>query len=84
MSLLFPGTTILIQDSENNHMSFAMMPSSTGQVGLQDLFAASVIALIPAGITVDGFFLPSGGTPYFEFDVENAQISGWDVGSWAT
>lgn len=81
LSLLFPGTTVLIQDSENNHMSFALMPSSTGQVGLDDLFSAAVLnALVPAGITVDGFFLPSGGTPYFGTDAENAMISGPDVG----
>lgn len=167
LNLLFPENTVLIQDSENNHMSFALMPqvvftvsgaitpnltgsyteagtfngnpyyqnagpnagfiwffnigsadfwiiSTTlgvqtddffmtfagppvgtfaaqggatgtatvaGQIALDDLFSAAVLnALVPAGITVDGFFLPSGGTPYFGTDAENASISGPDVG----
>jgi Protein of unknown function (DUF2612) len=84
LALLFPGTTVLIQDSENNHMSFALMPSSTGQVALDDLFSAAVLhALVPAGITVDGFFTPGTGggpPPYFGLDAENGSISGLDVG----
>lgn len=80
---LFPGQTVIIQDSENNHMSFGMLvlPQNVVQAAL---FTQGYIQLVPAGVQVDGFYVPKiAGVPFFGFDAEDAAVSGFDVGQWA-
>lgn len=80
---LFPGQIVIIQDSENNHMAFGMLvlPANVVQAAL---FTQGYIQLVPAGVTVDGFYVPKiAGVPFFGFDAESAAVSGFDVGQWA-
>lgn len=81
--LLFAGTgvDVLIQDYQNMHMAFALTGTPPDAVTLA-LFTGGYLNLRPAGVRIDGYITPSiVGGPYFGFDIENGEISGFDVGA---
>lgn len=77
---LYPNRTVLILDGENNHMAFIMTSAPVSAVKAA-LFTGGYINPVPAGVQVDGYFI-APTLPIFGFDAENANISGWDVGTW--
>lgn len=75
-------TGILIQDLQNMHMLFALTGMIPDAVTIA-LFTQGYLGLVPAGVTVDAYFVPSvPDVPYFGFDIENSAISGFDAGAW--
>lgn len=81
---LFQGTGIgiLIQDYGNMHMAYALTGPIPDAVTLA-LFTGGYLNLKPAGVKIDYYWTPVvPDTPYFGWDVENDNISGWDVGYW--
>jgi hypothetical protein len=81
---LFAGTGIgiLIQDYGNMHMALALTGPVPDAVTLA-LFTNGYLNLKPAGVRIDSYYTPFlPDVPYFGWGVENANISGWDVGYW--
>lgn len=90
-SLLNPfGFGILIQDYGNMSMAYALIGPEPDVI-TKALFTTGELSLKPAGVQLFHVLptvYPSGevggitGTPYFGFDVQNANIAGFDSGAW--
>lgn len=83
---LFPGGSpeIVIFDHVDMSMSLAIIGPLPDAVTLA-LFTNGLLNLRPAGVEINGYFVPSvTSTPFFGFDCENTVISGFDVGCWPT
>ncbi len=81
---VFAGTGfgILIQEAAVMHMLFALTGTVPDAVTLA-LFTGGYLNIKPAGVRIDAYITPTvSNVPYFGFDVENASISGFDVGAW--
>jgi hypothetical protein len=76
---LFPEYPILVQDNQDMTMTVVFINPPTNVVILA-LFTQGYFLLRPAGVRITGFFEPSGPLPIFGADIENATISGPDVG----
>lgn len=77
------GYSILIQDNQDMTMDIALIGPTPDAVTLA-LFLGGYLNLIPAGVGIGYYFVPSlPGVPIFGFDAENSSISGFDVGAWA-
>ena len=80
---LFMGTGygILIIDHQDMSMDVALTGNMPDAVTLS-LFTGGYLSLRPAGVRINNFITPSvSGVPYFGFDIENSNISGFDVGA---
>ena len=76
------GIGILIQDLENMHMIMALTGNVPDAVTLA-LFTGGYLSMKPEGVMIDAYMTPTvPNNPYFGFDVENSNISGFDVGAW--
>ena len=78
---LTPGTLIFIY----NGMDMTETIGIAGEVPpviFQALLASGEIPLVPAGVRVNYTMISNLTGPLFGFDIENAYVSGWDVGSW--
>jgi hypothetical protein len=81
---IFAGTGIgiLIQDLPGMHMDLALTGPVPDAV-TKALFTGGYLNLVPAGVKIDHYYTPFlPDVPYFGWGVENASISGWDVGYW--
>lgn len=81
---LFAGTgySVLIQDNQNMTMEYALLGPIPDAVTLA-LFEGGYLDIKPAGVAIDDYWTPTvANAPFFGFDVENASISGFDVGAW--
>lgn len=48
------------------------------------LFVGGYLSLIPAGVGVNNYYLPTvPNEPVFGFDAQNSGIAGFDTGAWA-
>lgn len=78
------GYSILIEDNQDMTMDIVLVGPTPDAVTLA-LFLGGYLNLIPAGVGIGYYFVPSVvGVPVFGFDAENSSISGFDVGAWAT
>jgi uncharacterized protein DUF2612 len=76
--------SILVQDNQDMTMLVVML-TPPGGVLILAVLVQGYFLMRPAGVRISGFFepsLPFPATPLFGFDVENATISGFDVGAW--
>lgn len=74
--------TILIQDNGDMTITYALFGGSPDPTFV-DLFVSGQLSVKSAGVMITGFYTQSDTTiPYFGYDVENASISGYDVGQW--
>lgn len=81
---IFAGTGygVLIQDLQHMHMVMALTGPIPDAV-TASLFTNGYFNLKPAGVQIDKYYLPPvPNVPYFGWDVENENISGWGVGYW--
>jgi len=73
---------ILVQDNQDMTMLVVLLTPPTA-VLILGILLGGYFLLRPAGVGIVGFFEPSvPDQPIFGFDVENATISGFDVGNW--
>lgn len=78
------GSQIFIQDNQDMTMDVAIFGAPLNAVIIA-LLTQGQIALKPAGVRINYYFVPSDPTaPIFGFDAESEGISGFDVGAWAT
>lgn len=80
----FAGTPygILIQDRPGMHMAYALTGPVPDALTFA-LFTSGLLTPKPAGVKVDEYYTPVvPDVPYFGWGVENAGISGWNVGYW--
>jgi hypothetical protein len=76
-SSLFPGGTIVIDDTQLMEMNITVIGSLSSI--LLDLINNGYIVPRPEGVLIN---IGSGGTlPYFGFDRDNQYVSGFDVGN---
>jgi hypothetical protein len=76
-----PGTLLFIINGFNMTMTIAI----AGQVPPAIFLAILVnneIPLAPVGVGTNYIMISNPTGPIFGFDIENAYVSGWDVGSW--
>ena len=80
---VFEGTNpIAVQDNQDMTMAVLFLNPPTDIVALS-ILTQGYFLLRPAGVLITGYFQPSiPGDPVFGFDLENATISGFDVGAW--
>lgn len=77
-------TQVLVQDRDNMSMDLAIVgvlpdPLTTAMI------TGGYLNFKPAGVKLGAYMFTSvPGAPLFGFDVENANIAGFDVGGWAT
>ena len=79
-STLSPGTLFFIQDNQDMTITFALAGVSAPPI-LAALLSKVLIPLKPAGIAALYLQTSVSGTPIFGLDVNNAQVSGLDVGA---
>lgn len=81
------GFTVLVQDYGNMSFAVALLSAIPPDVITAALFTTGELDLKPAGMKL-WHVLPTvypagtGGTPLFGFDVESANVAGWDHGAW--
>jgi hypothetical protein len=75
------GFQILLQDNQDMTMTVILLTTSSISAAAIALIKNGYIALRPAGVLINAFLQPSG-TPVFGFDVQNANIAGFDTGFW--
>ena len=81
---IFAGTGygVLIQDLQGMHMAMALTGPVPDSVTLA-LFTGGYLQMKPAGVRMDKFYTPAkSNVPYFGFDVDNDNLSGWGLGYW--
>lgn len=75
---------ILVQDNQDMTMTIIFLVPPTSLLILA-ILTQGYFLMRPAGVLIDGFFIPSvpyPGTPLFGFDLESSLIAGFDVGAW--
>lgn len=81
---LFAGTGIgiLIQDFQDMSIGLALTGPTPTAVQ-RALFVGGYLSLVAAGVMVRWYATPSiPDTPYFAWNVNNANMAGWGVGAW--
>ena len=78
------GYNIIIQD--NNDLTFDFGVVSTGQPTalVTGLLLSGKFDIKPAGIKIKRYIAQTTAAPIFAFDINNATLSGFDLGGWAT
>jgi len=84
VSQVFAGTGAVVFASDNQDMSMDLFVGGpTPSAVLLALLKNGYLLLKPEGVH-QNFWKPSvGGSPFFGFDVQNSNISGFDTGAWA-
>jgi hypothetical protein len=72
---------VLVMDYQDMSMAIVILATNLSNVALA-LLINGYFDLRPAGVLMNGYFMPSVPGPVFGFDVENATIQGWDEGAW--
>ena len=72
---------LLVQDNQDMSMTVVLLTPPTSLLILAILTQGYFLTR-PAGVLITGFFEPSAPRPIFGFDVNNATIAGFDLGSW--
>ena len=75
-----PGTNVFIQDNRDMSITIGVtgvLPSAL----FQAMLAQGYFFIRGAGVLLNGVFIDQG--PFFGFDIENFNVSGFDVGVWA-
>ncbi len=80
-SEVFTNFTILIQDHQNMSYSLGIIGGIVDSLTLA-LITGGYIPLRPEGVLVSSYFVSVDSNPVFSWDVESAQLGGWDEGSW--
>lgn len=75
------GISILIFDNQDMTIDLGFVGPTPDAVTL-GLLTGGYLNLRPAGVKVNGYWVPTAPGPLFGFDAENDSISGFDVGSW--
>lgn len=79
-----PATRVFIQDNQDETISFNVAGQPLSAVDLA-LLTGGYIPLKPAGVSLSYVNLVSViGAPLFGFDLENSNVSGFDVGAWGS
>lgn len=76
------GIQILIFDNQDMTMDLGFVGPLPDAVTL-GLLTGGYLNLKPAGVRVNGYWVPTLPGPMFGFDAENDAIAGFDTGSWA-
>jgi hypothetical protein len=75
------GYQILIQDNQDMTITLLLWGPIPDAV-TQALFSSGMLDLVPAGVRVDQYLIPSvANAPYFALDVENSLLAGLDTGA---
>jgi hypothetical protein len=82
-STVTPGTILIIQDNQDMTMTIGLAGEIPPPV-YQQLLANGGFPLVPATVGASYVVVSVNDTPLFGFDVENASVSGFDVGAWGT
>ena len=77
------GITILIFDNQDMTMDIGVAATGTIDAVTLGLLTGGYLNLRPAGVGINGYFVPSVPGPFFGLDAENDAIAGLDVGAWA-
>jgi hypothetical protein len=78
------GFHILIQDYGDMSIAIVLMGDDAPNAVAKSLFSSGELDLKPAGVRIVAHMIQSvPGIPVFGWDVQNDNISGWDVGAWA-
>lgn len=78
---VFPQFTILIQDHQDMSYDLAVVGGIVDTLTLA-LLRGGYIPLKPEGVHVNVYFVSTGTSPSFSWDVESTLLQGWDEGSW--
>jgi hypothetical protein len=78
--ILFPNITLLIQDYQD--MSYDILVIGTLDSLSQALLVQGYLALKPEGVRINNYYIQAVPGPFFAWNVENANLSGWGTGSW--
>ncbi len=80
-ALLFPSLNILIQDDQNMSYRIAFQGILIDSLTLA-LVVGGDIVLRPEGVLISEYIVPVDTGTLFAWDVQNAYLDGWDLGSW--
>jgi hypothetical protein len=78
-----PGSTIFIIDRQDMSFIIAVTGAAPNNV-IMAFLSGGYISFRPAGVLMDVVVTSVPGAPLFGFDMENAYVSGFDVGAWGT
>jgi hypothetical protein len=78
---VFPDSTILIQDNQDMTYDLAVVGGIIDSLTLA-LLTGGYIPLKPEGVLVAAYYVSVDTGPVFGWDVESAQLGGWDEASW--
>lgn len=78
---LFTQFTILIQDNQNMSYALGIVGGIVDSLTLA-LITGGYIPLKPEGVRVSAYYVSVDTGPVFGWDVESAQLGGWDEASW--
>lgn len=79
---LFPDFTVLIDDHEDMSYDLAIVGAIPDSLTLA-LLTEQIIPLKPEGVRLNTVYVPVNTGPLFGFDLNNANVQGWNAGSWA-
>lgn len=78
---VFPQYEILIIDYQNMSYAMAIIGSIVDSLTLA-LLTEGYLPLRPEGVKITEYFVATDTNPAFAWDLESAQLAGWDEGSW--
>jgi hypothetical protein len=78
---LAPGSNVFVQDNQNMSVTIGISGAIPPAIVLAGL-ANGLVPLKSMGIATSYLITSEAGSPIFGFDMENQNVSGWDVGAW--
>lgn len=80
-AILFPTLTLLIQDFQDMSFTIGLMGAPIDPL-TQALLTQGYVPLRPEGVRVREYIVSTDTNPLFAWDVNTANMKGWDTGSW--
>ncbi len=79
--ILFPYTTLLIQDFQDMSFAIAIVGQVPDSLTLA-LLTGGILPLKPEGVLISEYIIPVNTGPLFAWDADSTALQGWDTGSW--
>ena len=83
LSLVFPGDQVIVQDNQDMTIYLGVVGPVPLNAVTNALLMGGYLDVKAMGVAIRYYVTPSvQSAPIFGFDVENSEISGFDVGAW--